>query len=333
MQSLQSLHTFSLPASCRSLITVTDPAQLTRIDFNAAFYILGAGSNTVFLEDFDGTVLRMANRGIEVSEDEDAFYLRVAAGEDWHALVCRTLEQGMPGLENLALIPGTVGAAPVQNIGAYGVELAQFVDYVEGYDIGQGETRRLSAAQCRFGYRDSVFKHALHGRFVITHVGLKLPKAWRPVLSYGPLQSLKNPSAKEIFDRVVEIRREKLPDPGLLPNAGSFFKNPVIGKDELNALLAEYPELPHYPYDANHVKVAAGWLIDRAGLKGFRIEGIEVCPSQALVLTNHGNSQGRDLLRMIGHIQDSICERFGIRLEHEVRLLDQQGEIQLEARA
>ncbi|MFC3034481.1 UDP-N-acetylmuramate dehydrogenase [Pseudoalteromonas fenneropenaei] len=328
MQPLQHLHTFALPATCQRLITVDDIQLLEQIVFQTPFYILGEGSNSIFLEDFQGTVILMRNKGISVTERGDAYLLEVAAGENWHELVLWTLAQGMAGLENLALIPGTVGAAPVQNIGAYGVELEKFVEYVEGFDIGRREWRRLSRAQCQFAYRDSIFKHQLKDRLVITSVGLRLDKHWLPTLSYGPLAQLpQNATAQQICDAVIAIRQSKLPDPQVLPNAGSFFKNPIVSAEFAADLKAKHPTMPLYPVDATYTKLAAGWLIEQAGLKGYCQQTIRVYEQQALVLVNGGEGQGEALHTVILHVQRTVFERFAVALEHEVRLLGATGEV------
>ncbi|KTF10324.1 UDP-N-acetylmuramate dehydrogenase [Pseudoalteromonas sp. H105] len=328
--SLQAFHTFSLPSQCSTITEITDLNQLQQQSFASPFCILGEGSNTVFLDDYQGTVIKMATKGITVTQREHDYLLDVAAGENWHQLVVYTLAHTMPGLENLALIPGTVGAAPVQNIGAYGVELAKYVDYVDYFDIASKKIVRLSKDACLFGYRDSIFKHCLKNKVVIVQVGLCLPKLWQPELSYGPLKQLEHVTPHTIFDQVIKTRSSKLPDPYTLANAGSFFKNPIIKNDRLKVLLKKYPQLPHYHYDDNHHKVAAGWLIEQAGLKGFRIAGIEVHQQQALVLVNYGESAGSDLIAMVKHIQQQVWQCYEISLQHEVRLMTKRDECHLD---
>nr|WP_290444314.1 UDP-N-acetylmuramate dehydrogenase [Pseudoalteromonas sp. XMcav2-N] len=329
---MQSLHTFSLPASCRTLLRITDPAQLYDHDFSTPFYILGEGSNSVFLSDYEGTVIQMANRGVAIEEQATHYVVRAAAGESWHALVMHLLAQGIGGLENLVLIPGTLGAAPIQNIGAYGVELADVLYQVRGFDIASRTMQTLDKATCELGYRDSVFKHALKDRFIITEVTLHLPKQWQPVLNYGPLKTLccETVTPQAVAEQVMATRRSKLPDPQVLANAGSFFKNPVVDKAQADALANRYPDLPSYPVDAQHSKLAAGWLIERAGLKGYQRGGIRVYERQALVLVNEGHSNGEDLKAVISHIQHTILTHFDIVLEHEVRLIGPQGEITIQ---
>ena len=324
--SLQPLHTFALSSQCQNFVEITDLAQLKSQCFKVPFCLLGEGSNTIFLNDYAGTVIKMATQGITITERSHDFLVSVAGGENWHQLVTYLLEQGVAGFENLALIPGTVGAAPVQNIGAYGVEIAQFIEAVDYFAIDSGSFKSLTNQQCQFAYRESVFKHALKNKAVITQVHFKLPKKWQPVLSYGPLQQLKNPTPQQVCAQVIQTRNSKLPNPYKLANAGSFFKNPIINNSDLAQLIAKYPEVPHYPHGAGHHKVAAGWLIEQAGLKGYKIAGIEVHQQQALVLVNHGNSTGDDLINMIAHIQDIVLTRYNISLEHEVRLIDQYNE-------
>ena len=336
MLSLQSRHTFALPVMARDIIEIEKAEQLTQIDFNVPFMILGEGSNTVFLNDYSGLVISMKNKGIEKKVDNEFIYLNVSAGENWHELVCSTLADNILGLENLALIPGSVGAAPVQNIGAYGVEVRQFIEYVTGYDINQKRFYTLTNEECEFAYRESIFKDELNKKFIITEVGFKFNKLWLPELSYGPLKQVSltgnnAEDAKSIFEQVVSIRQEKLPDPNKTPNAGSFFKNPIIKETELIDLKKAYPDIPNYPvglnaHNVNEFKLAAGWLIDKAQLKGFRVAGIEVNPLQALVLLNHGNSTGDDITKMILTIQKTIREKFSVELEHEVRIINTNGE-------
>ncbi|MEL7479031.1 MAG: UDP-N-acetylmuramate dehydrogenase [Pseudomonadota bacterium] len=332
MHPLQPHHTFSLSAKCKKLSTILTEEQLKSVDFSKEFYVLGEGSNTVFIEDFTGTVLKIANKGILITEQQDVWHVRAAAGENWHQLVIHLLEQGVFGFENLALIPGTVGAAPVQNIGAYGVEVGQFVKSVKGYDIGKAQFVELAQAECDFAYRESVFKQALKDKFIITEVLFELTKQWQPVLDYGPLQSLdiNTVTAQQVFNKVIEIRQSKLPDPKELANAGSFFKNPIVGSEQVQALLKQYPDMPNYPADAKHTKLAAGWLIEQVGLKGFELGGIAVYHKQALVLVNQGAGTASELKAMVQHIQQSVWQKFNVQLEHEVRVIAANGTVQLQ---
>jgi UDP-N-acetylmuramate dehydrogenase len=254
---------------------------------------------------------------------DDAWIVEAGAGESWHGLVQWTLAQGLPGLENLALIPGTVGAAPVQNIGAYGVELKDRFDSLDAVDLVTGRTVTLDAAACRFGYRDSVFKQHLAGKSVITRVRFRLPRPWAPVLGYLDLErkraetGIAEPDARTIFDWVCAIRRAKLPDPAVIGNAGSFFKNPVVSAEQCRDIIDRDPEVVHYPLPDGSVKLAAGWLIDACGWKGKAVGGAAVYDKQALVLVNRGGATGGEVVTLARAIQESVYGRFGIRLEPE----------------
>jgi UDP-N-acetylmuramate dehydrogenase len=312
------------------LAAVRDPraAGLPRL-------VLGGGSNIVLTRDFAGLVLLVALRGRRVvREDADAWYVEAAAGENWHEFVAWTLEHGLPGLENLALIPGTVGAAPIQNIGAYGLEMGERFASLRAVDLTSGETVELDANACRFGYRDSFFKREGRDRFVITSVTFRLPKAWTPRAGYADVArelaarhhgsdganghaDTAAPSAQAIFDAVVSVRRAKLPDPLELGNAGSFFKNPVVDAAPFAALLEREPGLVSYPQPDGRVKLAAGWLIDRCGWKGRALGAAAVHDRQALVIVNRGGATGADVLALAAAIQRDVAARFGVDLEPE----------------
>jgi UDP-N-acetylmuramate dehydrogenase len=260
-------------------------------------------------------------------ETPEAFIVEAGAGENWHDFVAWTLQQGWPGLENLALIPGLVGAAPVQNIGAYGVELKDRFESLDGVDLVTGRSVTLDAAQCAFGYRDSVFKHLLAGKTLITRVRFRLNKAWAPVLGYLDLQKRvhdtgnAHPDAQTIFDWVCAIRSAKLPDPQLIGNAGSFFKNPVVSAEQCRDIIGRDPSVVHYPLPDGTAKLAAGWLIDACGWKGKSIGQAGVYERQALVLVNRGDAIGAEVLTLARAIQESVYGRFGIRLEPEPVIL------------
>jgi len=334
--ALKPYNTFGIDAHADWGLPVTRLDTLRRLLQDPAWaslprLVLGGGSNVLFTCDFHGLVLINQLRGIERSDSEDAWLLRVGAGENWHELVCWTLEQGMPGLENLALIPGSVGAAPVQNIGAYGVELCDFCDYVEVYQISTDRLLRLSAQECAFGYRDSRFKHDLKQDHIITTVGLRLPKRWQAVREYGPLRSLPaEADAKLIFDTICRQRREKLPEPEQLGNAGSFFKNPTVPRAQADALSADFPAMPRFAAGEDQVKLAAGWLIDQAGLKGYRLGQAAVHTEQALVLVNLGGATAAELVRLAREVRQRVLARFGIQLEPEVRFIGAEGETHLD---
>lgn len=333
---LLTLNTLALDAHCLWLAEVTRLDDLRSLMANPELnalprLVLGGGSNILFCNDFAGLVVLNRLQGIELQEEGDHWLLHVAAGEEWHQLVRHALQQGWHGLENLALIPGTVGAAPVQNIGAYGVELADFCAYVEAFNWQTGEVERIQAADCQFGYRDSIFKHACQDSHFITAVGLRLPKAWQPVLGYGPLAALgEDPTAEAIFDTVCATRMAKLPDPAVLGNAGSFFKNPLVSLAQAERLKLQHPQLPVYPAGEGQAKLAAGWLIDQCGLKGFAIGRAAVHQQQALVLVNLGGASAMELIALAAHVRDSVEQRFGVLLEHEVRFMGLTGETWLD---
>ena len=327
--SLKPYNTFSLPAVARTLVRVTSDADVRRVVDHpelgvAPKFVLGGGSNIILTRDMPQIVLKVEVRGVRLVEERtDAWIVEAGAGEPWHELVAHTLAQGWPGLENLALIPGTVGAAPVQNIGAYGVELKDRFESLDAVDLVTGRTSTLWPEICAFGYRDSVFKHSLAGRCVITRVRFRLPKPWQPVLGYLELErkmidtGISAPSAQQVFDWVCAIRRAKLPDPALIGNAGSFFKNPVVTPEQCRDIIGRDPEVVHYPMPDGSVKLAAGWMIDACGWKGKSVGQAGVYEKQALVLVNRGHAIGSEVMTLARAIQESVYGRFGIRLEHE----------------
>ena len=327
---LSSYHSFHLSSCCESLIAFENVEQLRSALNNASrYYLLGEGSNTLFIEDFVGTVLVNKIKGISSTTTETAVYLQVGAGENWHQLVTYALQNGYHGMENLALIPGSVGACPIQNIGAYGIEVADFIESVECVNLATFETQYLSHGECQFGYRDSIFKHSLAGKVVITQVNFKLPRNYTPVTTYGELAALHNPGPQAIYNEVIRVRQKKLPDPAVLGNAGSFFKNPIIGLEQYQLLLNTHPELPAYKVDDESMKVPAAWLIDQLGFKGKTLGGVRCHPTQPLVLTNLGNACGKEVLQMAQQIISAVEQHFGIELEPEVRLIAKHGLITL----
>ena len=327
--SLKPYNTFGLPAVAHTLVRVTSDADVRRVVDHptlgvAPKFVLGGGSNIILTRDMPQLVLKVEVMGRRLVEERaDAWIVEAGAGENWHEFVLWTLAQGHPGLENLALIPGTVGAAPVQNIGAYGLELQDRFESLDAVDLVTGRSVTLGAAICAFGYRDSVFKHSLAGRTVITRVRFRLPKAWRPVLGYLELERKQNetgiarPSAQQIADWVIAIRRAKLPDPALIGNAGSFFKNPVVTPEQCRDIIGRDPAVVHYPMPDGSVKLAAGWLIDACGWKGKAVGGAAVYEKQALVIVNRGGAIGSEVMTLARAIQESVYGRFGIRLEPE----------------
>lgn len=291
------------------------------------WYVLGGGNNILFTRRFEGTLIKPAATGITViGEDTDTVTLRAEAATDWDRMVAWCVERGLWGAENLSLIPGTVGASPVQNIGAYGAEAAGIIYRVHLYDTLRREHATLEKADCRFAYRDSIFKHEMRGRTVITAVELRLGKHPAPNLAYGDLkaqvEARGGASIANIRDAVCAIRRSKLPDPDTLGNAGSFFKNPVVDNATAERLREEDPACPVYPVSAHGMcKLAAGWLIDRAGLKGFRMGRVGVHERQALVLVNFGGATGNDVMALARYVQQRVFDSFGVRIEPEVNIL------------
>jgi UDP-N-acetylmuramate dehydrogenase len=343
--SLQPYNSFGIAARAQQLVRVTSEADVLAVLADpvlarAPKFVLGGGSNIVLTGDVKPLVLKVELKGRRLlSEDPRHWLIEAAAGEDWHDFVAWTLDQGWPGLENMALIPGTVGAAPVQNIGAYGVELQDRFDSLEALDLTTGRPFCLNAAQCAFGYRDSVFKHGpdqaqggsqhmgLAGKALITRVRFKLSKAWRPELGYQDLlrkqqeSGVSAPTARQIFDWVCAIRRAKLPDPAVLGNAGSFFKNPTVTPEQCADIIGREPKVVHYPLADGSIKLAAGWLIDACGWKGKSVGNAGVYEKQALVLVNRGGAvqpcTGGEVVTLAKAIQTSVYERFGILLEPE----------------
>jgi len=332
--SLQSLNTFSLAAHAAVITHINNTTQLTDAwkkaqEKQQPFLLLGEGSNVLFLEDFTGSVVLNRIKGIEVTERADEWLLHVGAGENWHQLVCFALEHNIPGLENLALIPGCVGSAPIQNIGAYGIELQSVCDYVDVLDMRTGKITRLQSDECQFGYRESIFKHAYKDGYAIVAVGLKLNKHWQPKLTYGDLTRFDphTVTARQIFDSVCAMRLSKLPDPAITGNAGSFYKNPTVDAATAEKIRSEFPSMPFYPQPNGQVKLAAGWLVEQAHLKGFSIGGAAVHQNQALVLINKDHASSADVRALAKHVRNTVAAKFGIWLEPEVRFIAAGGEV------
>lgn len=331
---LAALTTFRVPACARVLAELYQARALgellatEEIAHANACFVLGGGSNVLFTRDYPGAVLRIATRGIDVVDERDGFVrLRVAAGENWDGLVRWTLARGLAGLENLILIPGTVGAAPIQNIGAYGVELAEFVVAVEAWDGERNSFVRLGREECGFAYRDSRFKRE-PGRFIVTAVELELPRERELRLDYRGVReelqamAITAPTHDDVARAVERLRLRKLPNPAEIGNAGSFFKNPLVARERAQALEADYPGLPVYPTDdVGRAKLSAAWLIEAVGFKGRRDGAAGVSEKHALVLVNHGGATGADILTLAGQIRAAVTERFGVTLEPETKVL------------
>lgn len=331
--SLFAFNYFKVHASARELILIEKEEDyvdlINRKDFNKMpFLVLGDGSNILFTKDFEGMCIKTGLSGItRVKENEEYAWIRIEAGMNWHSLVIKTIEMGLQGLENLSLIPGTVGAAPVQNIGAYGIEIEQFIDQVEALDLKGAEVFHFNATDCEFDYRSSIFKNRYKNRFLIKSITLQLNKKPSFNISYGTIQEtldilkLTEINAKNISDAVIHIRKSKLPDPVKIGNAGSFFKNPIIDKIDFEGLKAEFPGLPSYQVDKLKFKIPAAWLIERCGWKGKHIGDAGVNANQPLVLVNKGNASGTDILNLSEKIKNDVALKFGIELQPEVNII------------
>ncbi len=330
---LGRLTTFGLAARATELAVLEDPAQLPALlDCNRPVLMLGGGSNTVFLGDFPGRIILNRLRGIDMETvDDRTVRVTVAGGEHWHGLVRWCLDQQLHGMENLAMIPGLVGAAPMQNIGAYGVELADVLEAVQVFDRAQEKSCWLEAAECRLSYRDSRFKTQDRNRFVILAVRLLLSRQFQPVMRYDSLSQalaragLDQPTPRQIAAAVMRIRRHRLPDPARLANAGSFFKNPVMPATRAAEILALEPDLVNWPQSDGSVKISAAWMIERLGWKGKSLGRVGVYHGHALVLVNHGNAVAAELLRLIEAIRNDVGSRFGLDLEVEPNLIGDPG--------
>jgi UDP-N-acetylmuramate dehydrogenase len=295
---------------------------------NLELLVLGGGSNILFKANFNGLVILNSIRGMSFTSKGDFIHeVKASSGENWHDLVLFCVKKGLAGIENLSLIPGSVGAAPIQNIGAYGVELQDVFLSLEAMMVSTGEIKSFSKEECNFGYRDSIFKNELKGKAIITSVTIQLSTNAKPNTSYKSLSDLlakkgiSNPSIKDVSEAVIEIRKSKLPDPKEIGNTGSFFKNPIISVDHFNQLKSQYPEIPSYPVTERQVKVPAGWLIDKDGWKGKREGEAGVHEKQALVLVNHGNASGKEIWNLASQIRLSIEKRFNISLTPEVNII------------
>lgn len=327
--SLRNHNTFGVEASAHAYLPISSAATLAEIRSDATLaamprLVLGGGSNILLTKDFPGLVLHMEIKGIEiVGEDDEATYVRAAAGENWHQLVQWTLQHNLSGLENLSLIPGSVGAAPIQNIGAYGIEIKDRFHSLTLFDFETGEQTTLDKAACLFGYRDSVFKHRLRDSAVVLDVTFALPKKWQAAIRYADVtqelaaRKITEPTAQDIGAAVIAIRTRKLPDPAVIGNAGSFFKNPIVTTSQRDILLATYPQLVNYAQPDGSVKLAAGWLIDQCGWKGKTAGAAGVYENQALVLVNRGGATGAEIAQLAAAIQSDVVRRFDVMLEPE----------------
>lgn len=331
--SLKELNTFGIDAKAAFLATFHSADELREILNNSEVrtipkMILGGGSNLLFTQDYDGLILRNGILGIEcMREDENHVYVKAGAGENWHNFVLTCIKNGWAGLENLSLIPGNVGASPMQNIGAYGVEIKDRFDHLEAFNLDTGQVEIFNGEECEFGYRESVFKRKLKGKYVIVSVTFRLLKNPDFQIKYGAIATeleemgVKELSIEAISKAVINIRNSKLPNPKELGNAGSFFKNPVISAAQWEKISSAHPEIPNYPAPGGEVKLAAGWLIEQAGWKGKRIGNCGMHARQALVLVNYGGATGQEIYDHSTRVKESVAQKFGVELEREVNIL------------
>ncbi len=328
--SLKKYNTFGIDVVAASFVEINSIAELKSIiRTHKDFFVLSGGSNLLLTQDIQKLVIHLNIKGIEmIKEHDNHVYIKVNAGENWHEFVLWCIDHGFGGIENMSLIPGNVGTSPIQNIGAYGVELKDTMYELEALEIESGNIVTFSNASCSFGYRNSVFKNELKGKYIITNVTFKLTKQSHNLnSSYGAIQSelekenIENPTIKDISNAVIAIRRSKLPDPKEIGNSGSFFKNPVIMKHEFRQLQHKFPDVPHYIVSDTEVKVPAGWLVEQCGFKGKRYGDAGVHKKQALVLVNYDSATGREIFELSKKIQKTVFEKFEIQLEAEVNIL------------
>ena len=330
--SLKSLNTFGVLSRTRWFTEINsdnDLVELYRSGHLAKepLLVLGGGSNVLFTRDFEGLIVRVNIKGIHSRVEGDAIFVTAGGGEVWNDLVMYCVERKFAGIENLSLIPGSVGASPIQNIGAYGVELMDIFHSCKAFEIETGLIKEFDNAACKFSYRDSVFKNELKGKYIITEVTYKLSKTFNPVLNYGAIseelknRDILNPAIKDVSEVVSAIRVSKLPDPTTIGNAGSFFKNPVVGVEAFREIQSAFPDIVHYVVDNDRVKLAAGWLIEQCGWKGKVVGHTGTWRNQALVLVNHGNATGQEIFELSADIIKSVQNRFGVSLEREVNII------------
>lgn len=319
---LRTLNTLALPAKAKAFVRFSSQIELLGLLEKAKaehtqVYVLGEGSNILLADDVDGLVIQSAMNSVQlIDQNAEHIWLAVDAGMNWHQWVQQSIQYGH-GLENLALIPGSVGAAPIQNIGAYGVEVREYLEQVEGVEISTGKTRIIKEKDCHFSYRNSIFKHELKNDFIITRVVFRLSKQFSPNLTYGPLQKLTGLDADALIAAVCDIRRSKLPDPTVTPNAGSFFKNPIVDSEKAKELKRIFPELPQYLQADGQAKLAAGWLIEQAGWKGKWLGNVRMHDQQALVLTTNGKASFNEVMELKEAVVTSVQQLFGVTLEAE----------------
>lgn len=327
--SLKNYNTFGIDAKAKRFVSISDEKELVELlEKEKDLFLISGGSNMLLTQDVEKLVVHINTKGIKTAAlEENTVEVRVKAGENWHEFVMWCVRQNYGGIENLALIPGNVGTSPIQNIGAYGVEVKDVIKYVKAIDIDSGSFTTLTNDECQFGYRNSVFKNKFKNKYIITEVGFQLTTQNHKLnTSYGAIESelarkhISSPEIKDIADAVIAIRQSKLPDPKEIGNSGSFFKNPIISLKHYKKLQSQFPEIPSYPVDSEQVKIPAGWLIEKSGFKGKRYKDAGVHHKQALVLVNYGNASGQEIYNLALKIQSFIEKKFSIHLEMEVNI-------------
>jgi len=330
---LLKLNTFGVDVKAKYFVSINTVNELieltkTKVFKDLQLLILGGGSNILFTKDFDGLVILNSIKGKEIiDQTQESIFLKIGAGENWHELVMYTVDNGWGGIENLSLIPGNTGTAPMQNIGAYGVEIKETFVELEALEISSGKIVKFNNSDCEFGYRESVFKNKMKNQYIILNITLELKK--NPVLNinYGDVkailesQNIKNPAIKEVSNAIISIRQSKLPDPKIIGNSGSFFKNPIVSLNQLELIKKKYPNVVNYKINENEFKIAAGWMIERAGWKGKKFNNYGVHEKQALVLVNYGLANGMEIFNLSEEIILDIKDKFGIKLEREVNII------------
>ena len=330
---LLKLNTFGVDVKAKYFVSINTVNELIELTKTKVFkelqlLILGGGSNILFTKDFDGLVILNSIKGKEIiDQTQESIFLKIGAGENWHELVMYTVDNGWGGIENLSLIPGNTGTAPMQNIGAYGVEIKETFVELEALEISSGKIVKFNNSDCEFGYRESVFKNKMKNQYIILNITLELKK--NPVLNinYGDVkailesQNINNPSIKDVSDAIISIRQSKLPDPKIIGNSGSFFKNPIVSLNQLELIKKKYPNVVNYKINENEFKIAAGWMIERAGWKGKKFNNYGVHEKQALVLVNYGLANGMEIFNLSEEIILDIKDKFGIKLEREVNII------------
>lgn len=329
--SLKPYNTFAVHANAKQFCEVTTENQLVELfkagAFQDTFFVLGGGSNVLFTQDYTGTIIKITNKGMQHFIEGNYAYVTAAGGEVWNDFVWYCIDHNFPGMENMALIPGTVGASPIQNIGAYGAELMNYFYTCRAFDTHTGQFTTFTNSECAFTYRDSIFKNIYKNRFIITAVTYKLHLHAKRNTSYGAIEAeltkrnIVQPTISDIAKVVSAIRIEKLPDPSMVGNAGSFFKNPIITHEQFDSLYKEHPNVVFYAMESGHKKLAAGWLIEQCGWKGKQVGQVAVWKNQALVLTNKGDALGIEIYAVSTNIIDDVYKKFNIKLEREVNIL------------